>query len=325
LEDKKMKKSRLKTLLIGLIAGVVYAFAAMQVIYHFHENVSVTYIFILPIILGAIPVLFSTKEQLNAYKSHLLLPWGITFTFFTLSFVAGLEGMICIVIIIGPFLLLGTLGAFIFRLARLKEEGNGTKLYVSLLLPLLILGIETKFKATDQIHTVVTSIEINANKAEIWKNIKNVKAIHPNEIEPHFVHLIGVPKPINGELDKEDIGGVRKITWEKGIKFEEKITKWDDEDGFEYDINVDPQSIPPKTLDEHVMIGGKYFDVIKGSYKIDSINSNRSKVTLTCTYRVTTNLNLYSKIWADFILDDFHQMILEVIKKRSEVNNSIFQ
>ena len=52
---------------------------------------------------------------------------------------------------------------------------------------------------------------------------KNVKNIQPNEIKTHFVHLIGIPKPTNGELDKEQIGGVRNITWEKGIKFEEKI------------------------------------------------------------------------------------------------------
>jgi hypothetical protein len=66
------------------------------------------------------------------------------------------------------------------------------------------------------------------------------------------------------------------------------------------------------------MIGGKYFNVIEGSYKIDKIDEAKSRVTLTCKYRVTTNLNLYSKLWADFILDDFNEMILEVIKKRSE-------
>ena len=70
------------------------------------------------------------------------------------------------------------------------------------------------------------------------------------------------------------------------------------------------------------MIGGKYFDVLKGSYKIDSIQNNKYKLTLNCTYRVTTNLNYYSKLWADFILDDFNTMILEVIKGRCENNNT---
>ena len=153
---------------------------------------------------------------------------------------------------------------------------------------------------------------------KIWNNVKNVKDIQSDEIETHFVHIIGIPKPLKGELDKEEIGGIRHITWDKGIKFEEKIAAWDDNNGFSYDINVDPNSIPPTTLDEHVMIGGKYFDVLNGSYKIEQLSQTKNKVTLTCTYRVTTNLNFYSKFWADFILDDFNQMILEVIKKRSE-------
>jgi hypothetical protein len=261
-----MKHSRLRTLLIGLVAGVAYAFLAMLLVTATHENVSVAYIFILPLILGAIPVLLSTKEQLQSYKTYLLLPWGIAMTFFILCYVCGFEGIICLVIIVAPFLLLGTLGAFIVRMVKLKNEGTGTKLYTSLLLPFLILGIETSFQAIEQRHTVKTTIEINTDKLKVWSNIKNVKNIQTQEINKHFIHLIGIPKPLNGTLDKEGIGGIRSISWEKGIKFEEKIKTWDEGKGFKYDIDVDPKSIPPTTLDEHVMIGGRYFDVVEGSY-----------------------------------------------------------
>lgn len=313
-----MKKSRLRTLITGLAIGTAYAYLSMFIVTDLHESVSISYIFILPVILGAIPVLFSTKEQLKAYRTYLIWPWVIVFTFFILAYLTRMEGMICLVIIVGPFLLLGTLGAFITRLIKLKREGKGTKLYFSLFLPLLVLCLESDFKATDQIHSVTTSMEINAERFKIWGNIKNVKDIKSDEIEPHFIHLIGIPKPLNGELDKDGIGGVRHITWEKGIKFDEKITGWDEGNGFTYDINVNPHSISPKTLDEHVMIGGRYFDVLKGSYRIDSLAPDEFIVTLSCTYRVTTNLNWYSKLWADYILNDFNDMILEVIKKRCE-------
>jgi hypothetical protein len=313
-----MEPSRIRTLLIGLAAGVVYAFLAMLLITANHKNVSVAYIFILPLILGAIPVLFSTKEQLHSYKMYLLLLWGIVMTFFFLCFISGFEGMICLVIIIGPFLLLGSLGAFIFRLIRLKYNGKGTKLYASLTLPFLVLLIETNFQASDQFHSVKTSIEINAGNRLVWENIKNVRNIRPAEINRHFIHLIGIPKPLNGQLDKEGVGGVRSITWEKGIRFKEKIKTWNEGHGFAYDIDVDPESIPPTTLDEHVMIGGSYFDVVEGSYQLDRANEHKQVVTLTCKYRVTTSLNLYSKWWADLVLNDFNETILEVIKKRCE-------
>jgi hypothetical protein len=313
-----MEKSRLRTLLIGLTAGVVYALLVTMLVTYNHANVSIAYIFVLPLILGAIPVLFSTKEQLKSYTTYLLLPWGITLTFFFFCLIFGFDGMICLIVIIAPFLVLGTIGAFIYRLIKLKNQGNGKKLYLSLSIPILFLFVELNIQPSDQVYTVTTNIEIDADRTKVWENVKNVKDIKSDEIETHFVHLIGVPKPLNGELDREEIGGVRNITWEKGIKFEEKIKSWDEGIGFAYDINVDPASIPPSTLDEHVMIGGKYFDVLEGSYHIDELGQSRSLVTLTCTYRVTTNLNFYSKWWADFILDDFNQMILEVIKKRSE-------
>ena len=313
-----MVKSRLATLVIGLSAGVAYAFVAMLLITAKHRNVSITYIFALPVILGAIPVLLSTKEQLKSYKTYLLMPWGITMTFFFLCYIMRFDGMICLVVIVAPFLLFGTLSAFIYRLMKLKARGNGTKLYVSLLLPLLVFGIEENVEPTTEFHTVVTTIEVNSDRSNTWKNIKNIESIQNGEIETHFVHVIGVPKPLNGVLDIEGVGGVRNITWEKGIKFEEKIKTWNEGYGFSYDINVDPKSIPPTTLDEHVMIGGKYFDVVAGSYNIIPQTKNKCLVKLSCTYRITTTLNFYSKIWADFILDDFNSMILEVVKGRSE-------
>ena len=317
-----MFKSRLTTLFIGLLGGVVYAFIVMLLITAAHRNVSITYIFSLPIILGAIPVLFSTKEQLKSYKSYLLMPWGITLTFFFLCYIMRFDGMICLVVIVAPFLILGTLGAFLYRLFKLKVKGNGTSLYASLLLPLLVFMIEENIQPTNEFHTVLSTIEVDSDRVNVWENIKNVESIKNEEIETHFVHVIGIPKPLNGGLDKEGVGGVRSIVWEKGIKFEEKIKTWNEGNGFSYDINVDPNSIPPSTLDEHVMIGGKYFDVVSGSYKIVPKESNRCLVELSCTYRITTNFNFYGKVWADFIIGDFNSMILEVVKNRSEQKNN---
>jgi|TARA_B110000261_G_C13047225_1_gene342746 hypothetical protein len=313
-----MGKSRLITLAIGLLAGVAYAFVVMLLITAAHKNVSITYIFSLPIILGAIPVLLSTKEQLKSYKSYLLMPWGITLTFFFLCYIMRFDGMICLVVIVAPFLVLGTLGAFVYRLFKLKAKGKGTSLYASLLIPLIVFIMEENIQPTNEFHTVVNRIEVESDRNNVWKNIKNIEFIKGEEIEPHFIHLIGIPKPLNGSLDKESVGGIRTIVWEKGIKFEEKITTWNEGYGFSYNINVDSNSIPPTTLDEHVMIGGKYFDVVSGSYRIVPQETNRCLVELSCTYRVTTNFNFYGKVWADYIISDFNTMILEVVRNRSE-------
>lgn len=315
--SNKMKK--LKTLLVGIGIGVMYAFLTMLIVQGSHKTVSIGYVFALPLILGAIPVIFSTKAQLKSYLTYLILPWVSVLTFFYLSFISGFEGIICLVIIVGPFLVLGSLGAFIFRLVKLNSNGDNSKrLYISLTIPLLIVAIESFVVPKDYYGTVVTKTIIYTDKETVWKNIKNVEHIEKDEIQPHFIHKIGIPEPLNGELDFEGVGATRSITWEKGLKFKEQITKWNEGKGFEYDIIINPDDIPPNTLDEHVMIGGKYFDAIKGSYAIKSINESTQEVVLTSTYRITSTVNFYGKYWTDFIFEDFHQMILEVVKGRCE-------
>lgn len=313
-----MPFSRIKTLLIGLAISIPYGLIMMGLATLTHNTVSISYIFFLPVILGAIPVLFSRKDQLDSYINTLLVPWGIVITFFFLAWALGFEGMICLTIIIAPFILLATLGAFIFRLIKLNRKHKDKRLYACLLLPFLALFIEQHIEPKDQYGVCTTSIEINAAQQNVWEQIKNVPHIRPEEVNTHFIHLIGIPKPISAQLDKDGIGGTRFITWEKGIRFREKIKSWEEGKSFSYDIDVDPASIPPATLDEHVMVGGKYFDVIDGSYHIEKVSETRSRILLTCRYRTTTTLNAYSQWWASFVLNDFHQMILEVVKKRSE-------
>jgi hypothetical protein len=317
-----MKPSRLRTLIVGLVAGVAYAFLTMLIVSSVHANVSIAYIFVLPLVMGAIPALFSSKEQLKAYKAYLIMPILVVSGFVCVALIPGFEGLICLVIIIGPFVFLGCIGAFIGRLMMLKRENQKTPLYASLLLPFLVLIVEGFFPATNQYYTVYTSTMVNANQAKVWENIKNVRDIKTNEIETHFIHLIGIPKPLNGQLTHDGVGGIRRITWEKGIKFQEIINQWEEGKGFAYTIKVDPASIPPTTLDEHVMIGGRYFDMVNGSYAIAPAANGCMKVTLQCKYRITTNLNFYSRWWADYILYDFNEMILEVIKKRCEGQQS---
>jgi len=312
--------SRFRTLLLGLAAGVAYGFLCMWLVNSSHKAVSVSYIFGLPVVLGAIPVLFSSREQLANYQFYLVAPWLITLLVFCLGLVSGLEGLLCLLVIVGPFMVLGSLGAFLVRLVRLRRAPQ-TPLYVSLLVLLLPLAaglLEQQLMATDHIYTVVTTRDIAAPAAVVWPRIQSVRHIKRAEIKPHFVHLAGVPRPLDGYLDNPAVGGVRHITWEQGLHFRERITRWQPGRGFAYDIEVDAASIPPRTLDEHVVVGGRYFDVLRGSYTLTPLAANKCRVQLTCTYRVTTNLPAYSRLWADFLLSDFNTMILEVIQVRCE-------
>jgi hypothetical protein len=193
-----------------------------------------------------------------------------------------------------------------------------------LALPFLIGPLEAQFTSPSATSTVTTDIIIHADKETVWKNIKSVNEIKDEEFTWSFSHFIGIPKPIKSELKDERLGGVRHIKWEKGIRFREKITNWKPFESFSYDILVD--NIPPEAIDKHIEIGGKNFDVLSGGYGLTEIDQNKTKLTLNCTYRVTSKFNFYSKWWADYIMDDFQVVILNIIKGRSEkflnANNS---
>ena len=314
----KMTLSRLRTLGIGLLGGVSYAALAYGILSAFHDVMSVSFIFGVPLVMGAIPSLFSSKEQLTSYLIAFVIPWASILLFLLLAYASGFEGTICIALILAPFMILGSLGGYIFRMIRLRKKGRSTPLYTFLFLPYALYVGEANILPSSDYQWVSTQMEIAADQKTVWENTKNVRAIRDDEISLHFVHAIGVPKPMDGRLDHDGVGGIRNITWKKGIQFQEKIKSWKQGQAFSYDIHVDPASIPPKTLDEHVMVGGRYFDVIEGGYSIDPLPENRSMLTLRVKYRVTTTFNAYGRWWVDFLLDDFNRMILEVIKKRSE-------
>jgi hypothetical protein len=81
---------------------------------------------------------------------------------------------------------------------------------------------------------------------------------------------------------------------------------------------VAPESVPPTTLDKHVVVGGRYFDVLRGTYWIEPLSDNTVVLHLSSTYRLSTRFNFYAGLWASFLMRDIQNTILAVIKQRCE-------
>jgi hypothetical protein len=80
---------------------------------------------------------------------------------------------------------------------------------------------------------------------------------------------------------------------------------------------VDQESTKIAELGTHISVGYKYFDVESGQYILESINGNTT-LSLTSTYRMTTKVNWYGRLLAHFVVDDFHNSVLKLIKNRVE-------
>jgi uncharacterized membrane protein len=114
-----------------------------------------TFLSVLPIILGAIPVLFSTRGAIGIlFKLYSICHGEFTMIFSSCHYQRFLRALSVWSIIVWTVLLLGTLGAFIFRLIKLKT-GRAAKhrLYSSLFLPILIFySLKPTFRQKNQFH-----------------------------------------------------------------------------------------------------------------------------------------------------------------------------
>ena len=187
-----------------------------------------------------------------------------------------------------------------------------------LVLPFLVSPLESRVAAAMQLREVDTAIDIDAPPATVWRHIIRVPAFRPEEHRLAFSHVIGFPRPVEATLSHEGVGGVRHATFERGVLFVETVTTWEPERELAFSIRADPGTIPPSALDEHVTVGGPYFDVLDGRYRLEPLGVGRVRLHLSSTHRLSTHFNLYSGAWTDFVMRDVQRYILGILKERCE-------
>ena len=122
--------------------------------------------------------------------------------------------------------------------------------------------------------------------------------------------------PIEATLSREGVGGVRHASFAGGVVFVETVTVWEPGERLEFTIAADANAIPMRTLDEHVTVGGEFFDVLEGRYRIEPAAAG-VRLHLESRHRVSTRFNVYARLWTDFVMGDIQRSILEVVRDRA--------
>jgi hypothetical protein len=321
-----MNLRKYKGATLGFFVGLIYAlicsgFIAIGEAYSIEalEFVSLTMIIIMPIIVGVFTILFSTPDQARSKNHRRYGPWLSILGWTILSLMFAMETIICIIMLLPLYLPLATLGGILGGQIRKKycERINSGIVSCFALLPFLMLNIEATFQSPTIRVSVVDSIVINASLEKVWETIPNLKNINKNELKWTLSHYIGLPRPVSATTASLEVGSIRDLNWEKGVHFQEKITKIIPEKLFAYDVLIDQESMKIAELDTHIVVGDKYFDVESGYYSLKSKDA-QTILSLTSTYRMSTKMNWYGKFLANFVFDDFHSAVLSVIKQRAE-------
>jgi hypothetical protein len=282
---------------------------------------SVSFLFLIPFAMGFLSVFLVERKERQPYYVWLLLPWVPVFAGGIAAGLLFIEGLICIAMYLPFALLLGSLGgllaALMVRVYRSVRGGNAITASV-LLLPLLVGPWEGRVLRNTQIPTTERSVDIHAPASIVWKNIERVPAIRAEELPDSWTRRIGFPDPIEATLSFEGVGAVRHATFAGNVLFIETVDAWEPDKHLAFSIHA--ESAP--ALDEHVRVGGEYFDVLRGDYRIEPLPDGWVRLHLSSQQRLTTDFNWYARLWTNAAMADLQSRILAVIKQRCERANA---
>ncbi len=324
------KKALRRVFLTGLGFSLVYGIVARLAFGLSHQEVeaiggpgfwdrtfsvmSVAFLFFVPFTMGFCAVYLG---RIQTWKRALWFPQLSALAALALAMLFNVEGLICVIFWLPSYVSLTAIGGFIGWLVLRRQRSNSTFLGVVVLLPYAVAVTEQAVPPTLQKRRVDTYIDIQASPDAVWKEIVDVPLIEESEHGFAWSHVIGFPRPVSARSSSGEVGALREARFERGVVFYERVTRADHGVALEFDISVDGRSIPKGALDDHVTLGGPYFDVLQGAYRIEPRDAG-VRLHLSSEHRLSTHFNGYAGWWTDFVMRDVQDYILEIVARRAE-------
>ena len=275
-----------------------------------------SFLVLVPLLIGCLTVYFSGGRERN-WLYCLFAPWLPVLAFVIGSALLLIEGSICIAMALPLFLGVSSLGGLSMWLALKWFRPSSTVVHSLLLLPLLAGAWERGQPMPTELRTSEASVQIAARPEVIWTLINHANAIQPSEMSSGLAYRIGVPYPQSARTVETPTGRVRKLQWARGVRFDEPISDWQENRYIRWTYSFPPGAIPADALDEHVVLGGRYADLVDTSYRLTPMNGG-TRLDIRVTYRISTNFNWYASVWGKLLVDDAAGTILAFYKNRAE-------
>lgn len=282
---------------------------------------SLAFLFVVPTAVGAIAVTLGARAERRSLLYWIFAPWVPAAALLVVVFALAWEGVFCLVMA-APLLFgmasVGGLGAgLLLYWRRRPRAARGATLGLALL-PFVLGPFEGHRPPPDALRDVETRVVIEADAATVWRQVVRVPSIGADEQSASFFHLIGVPRPDQATLDRDGVGGLRQARFHGGLRFDERVVEWQPARALGFTIAVVPGTVTPQVLDEHVRVGGEYFDVLHGRFRLEPLGARRTRLVLSSRHRLTTRLGAYAGLWSDAVMRDLQTGICAVIRRRSE-------
>lgn len=282
------------------------------------ETVSLTFLTLFPLFAGWIILHFRPKGRMQGFGKTLLWLIGVLCLSLIGMTVSGLEGLVCIAIAIVP-LLLGTLAGGLMYLLVIRWRADSKGALKSAIVPVIVIAVLAIPPSPPTTYTLTNEILIDAPVALVFERIKSIPDIRPDEIGTRLSHFLGVRKPTAAIWENRPQGARRHSYWGDEIHFIENITRIETNKRIAWNFEF-PEGWAAKGIeDPHVRVGGRYFDVLSGAYRLQPVGS-KTRLTLTTYTFDNSGLGAYAEFWHRFFFTDFHEVILDLVKHRAEAD-----
>jgi hypothetical protein len=303
--------------LVGLILRAIYSGSPGELF----ETMSGSFALLAPLAISAATVFVAELRARRTWAYYFWLGALANVLFVVGTFLVHIEGLICVILAAPLFTIIGGVAGLIvgavFRWTRWMRQAT----YCCALLP-VVLGVYEHYVPLPQnVHTIQRTIGIAAPRTAVWDQLMTAEEIRPDEIGDGLMYRIGVPLPesaLTGELPDNSL--VRQIRMGKGIQFDQIATEtdWQCYRRVRWHYHFTPKSFPPRALDDHVRIGGEYFDLLDTEYSLLPVGNSMTILRVSISYRVSTRYNWYAQPLAELFVGNFEETALRFYARRAE-------
>ncbi len=274
------------------------------------------FVMLVPLLIGVFTV-HAVRRRPPSLLFALLGPWVPTVCFAFGTGVVLIEGSICIAMALPIFCIVSSVGGLLCWIVLKFVDVPQGGVNALMLLPLLLAWPEQQWRLPDAMARSEAAVHIAAPPEAVWHLINHATAIAPDEMHTGLAYRIGLPYPVEAVTQATPAGRVRKLRWTGGVAFDEPITAWDENRYIAWTYAFDARSFPPGTLDEHVLIGGRYFDLVDTAYRLVPERGG-TRLEIVVDYRVSTHFNWYAAPAGRLLVDDAARTILNFYRQRAE-------
>lgn len=318
----------------GLFVRTVFGFMSDIV-----GVMSMSFLVLLPVILGYFTVALILRKKSIGGISSFFWPWVTNFVLLVITILLNIEGAICWIMIYPMVSVLSGIGGVVayytisaksnrkkenkVNMPDILDSGSDTlKISVLFVLPMFVGLIEGDHTLTSKEINLKREVIIPASSKKVWNALINLNQINPEERTFSYLYgLVNFPGHIRTTIDTVAVGGNRIAYYENNLYFKETITRCEPEKLLVLDIDVDPAKVPPAVMDEHIVIGGKYVDILEDTYTMEKMADGQCKLSLNSRFVIRTPFNWYTALWAEALMSDILQGELNIVKKRVAENN----